>query len=204
MGVEVDPEQWHGIDPPGIWPVHCVQGTPGAELHAVLDQSKVDLVIDKAQDRYTQGYSAFHRNDLAALLRERDVDHVYVAGLATDYCVKNTVLDAVREGFGVTVVIDAIRGIDVEPGDSERAVEEMRAAGADFVTSAELLAAGRGARSRVAVTQQGEGWSRSSEWRSLRSVSRHLLRHPLPARPSRGPTGRSPSSTVPAAPRRSL
>ena len=69
------------------------------------------------------------------MLREHDVDHVYVAGLATDYCVKNTVLDAVREGFGVTVVIDAIRGIDVEPRDSERAVEEMRRAGADLVTS---------------------------------------------------------------------
>jgi nicotinamidase/pyrazinamidase len=138
-GVEVAPEQWHGIDPPGIWPVHCVQGTPGAELHPALDRSKIDQVVDKAQDRYTQGYSSFHGGDLAEVLRERGVDQVYVAGLATDYCVKNTVLDAVREGFGVSVVTDAIRGIDVKPGDSDRALEEMRAAGAELVTSEQLL-----------------------------------------------------------------
>jgi nicotinamidase/pyrazinamidase len=138
-GVEVDPGKWRGIDPPGIWPVHCVQGTPGAELHASLDRSKVDQVVDKAQDPNTQGYSGFHGGNLADVLREHGVDHVYVAGLATDYCVKNTVLDAVREGFDVTVVGDAIRGIDVKPGDSERAIEEMRDAGADVVSSAELL-----------------------------------------------------------------
>jgi nicotinamidase/pyrazinamidase len=137
-GVEVDPAKWEGIDPPGIWPVHCVQGTPGAELHASLDQSNVDQVVDKAQDPNTQGYSAFHGGNLADVLRKHGVDHVYVAGLATDYCVKNTVLDAVREGFGATVVEDAIRGIDVKPGDSERAIEEMRRAGADLVTSEQL------------------------------------------------------------------
>jgi nicotinamidase/pyrazinamidase len=138
-GVEVDPDKWQGIDPPGIWPVHCVQGTSGAELHASLDRSRVDQVVDKAQDPNTQGYSSFHGGNLAEVLREHGVDHVYVAGLATDYCVKNTVLDAVREGFEVTVVEDAIRGIDVKPGDSERAIEVMRNAGADMVSSAELL-----------------------------------------------------------------
>ena len=71
------------------------------------------------------------------------MDRVFVAGLATDYCVKNTVLDARREGFGVTVVEDAIRGIDVEPGDSDRALEEMRRAGAEFTTSEELIETGR-------------------------------------------------------------
>ena len=138
-GVEVEPDKWHGIDPPGIWPVHCVQGTPGAELHASLDRSKVDEVVDKAQDPFTQGYSSFHGGNLAEVLRDHGVDHVYVAGLATDYCVKNTVLDAEREGFEVTVVEDAIRGIDVKPGDSARAIVEMRRAGAEFVTSNELL-----------------------------------------------------------------
>jgi nicotinamidase/pyrazinamidase len=140
-GVEVDPAEWHGIDPPGIWPVHCVQGTPGAELHPSLDRSKVDRVVDKAQDRNTQGYSSFHGGNLAEVLREHGVDHVYVAGLATDYCVKNTVLDAIREGFRATVVEDAIRGIDVQPGDSARAIEEMRRAGAELVSSDELLLA---------------------------------------------------------------
>jgi nicotinamidase/pyrazinamidase len=148
-GVEVDPENWEGIDPPGIWPVHCVQGTPGAELYPGLDRAKVDIVVDKAMDPNTQGYSSFHGGRLADVLRERGVDRVFVAGLATDYCVKNTVLDAVRERFAVTVVEDAIRGIDVEPGDSERAVEEMRRAGADLVSSEELIAsrAPSGARS---------------------------------------------------------
>jgi nicotinamidase/pyrazinamidase len=138
-GVEVDPAKWHGMDPPGIWPVHCVQHTPGAELYRGLDRSQVDQVVDKAQDRFTQGYSSFHGGNLADVLREHGVDHVYVAGLATDYCVKNTVLDAIREGFAATVVTDAIRGIDVKPGDSERAIEAMREAGADVVTSEELL-----------------------------------------------------------------
>ena len=140
VGVEVDPDRWEGLDPPGIWPPHCVQGTPGAELHPALDRSRVDVVVDKAQDPNTQGYSAFHGGDLAEVLRERGVDHVYIAGLATDYCVKNSVLDAVREGFDVTVVEDAIRGIEVKPGDVERAKETMRAAGAEFVTSPQLLA----------------------------------------------------------------
>ncbi len=143
VGVEVDPAKWEGVDPPGIWPVHCVQGTPGAELHPSLDRSKVDVVVDKAQDPNTQGYSAFHGGNLADVLRERGVDHVYIAGLATDYCVKHTVLDARARGFGVTVVEDAIRGIEVKPGDIERALEEMRAAGAGFMTSEELLADGR-------------------------------------------------------------
>ncbi len=140
-GASVDPDRWEGVDPPGIWPVHCVQGTPGAELYPALDRSSIDVVVDKAQDRHTQGYSAFHGGNLADVLREREVDHLYVAGLATDYCVKHTVLDAVRERFGVTVVEDAIRGIEVKPGDIERAKQEMRAAGADFVTSGALLAA---------------------------------------------------------------
>jgi nicotinamidase/pyrazinamidase len=138
-GVEIDPERWKGIDPPGIWPVHCVAGAEGAELHPKLDHSKIDLIVDKAQDRYTQGYSSFHGGRLADALRERGVDHVYIAGLATDYCVKNTALDAAREGFGVTVVEDAIRGIEVREGDCARAMEEMRAAGAEIVHSRDLL-----------------------------------------------------------------
>jgi nicotinamidase/pyrazinamidase len=139
-GVEVDPAKWEGIDPPGIWPPHCVQGTPGAELHPSLDRATVDVIVDKAQDPNTQGYSSFHGGNLAEVLRARGVDRVFVAGLATDYCVKNTVLDARREGLDVTVVEDAIRGIDVSAGDSERALEEMQRAGADLITSTELLA----------------------------------------------------------------
>jgi nicotinamidase/pyrazinamidase len=113
----------------GPWPVHCVQGTEGAKLHPALDRSKIDLVIDKGQDSATEGYSGFEATDLAELLREYDVDEVLVVGLATDYCVKNTALDALREGFTVTVDSSAVRGVEVNEGDSERALEEIRDAG---------------------------------------------------------------------------
>jgi nicotinamidase/pyrazinamidase len=137
-GVEVDPAAWQGADPPSIWPVHCVQGTAGAELHPSLDRAKVDIVVDKGQDVNSQGCSAFQDTELGTLLRERGVDRLFIAGLATDYCVKNSVLDALREGFGVVVIEDAIRGLDVQPGDSERAVEEMRTAGAMLADSADV------------------------------------------------------------------
>lgn len=137
-GVEVDPEKWRGADPPSIWPVHCVENTPGAELHPALERAKVDVIIDKGQDPNSQGYSAFQATRLADLLRERGVEQLYVAGLATDYCVKNSVLDAVRQGFDVTVVEDAVRGVDLTPGDSERALDEMEAAGAKVASSEEV------------------------------------------------------------------
>jgi nicotinamidase/pyrazinamidase len=140
-GTEVDLERWRGTDPPSIWPVHCVQGTPGAELHPDLDRDKVDIVIDKGQDPSSQGYSGFQDTGLGDLLRDRGVDRLYVAGLATEYCVKNSVLDARGEGFDVVVIEDAIRGVDVQPGDSERAIEAMREAGAAFGASDEVEAA---------------------------------------------------------------
>jgi nicotinamidase/pyrazinamidase len=114
----------------GPWPVHCVQGTHGAELHPALDRAKVELIVDKGQDPGTEGYSGFEGTDLETLLRERGIDKVTVVGLATDYCVKNTALDAVRAGFEVTVDSRAVRGVEVKPGDSERALDELRAAGA--------------------------------------------------------------------------
>jgi len=113
----------------GPWPVHCVRGTPGAELHPALDRALVDVVVDKGQDPGTEGYSGFEATNLAELLRERRIDHVTVVGLATDYCVKNTALDALRKGFGVTVDSTAVRAVEVQPGDGERALEEVRAAG---------------------------------------------------------------------------
>jgi nicotinamidase/pyrazinamidase len=114
----------------GPWPEHCVQGTPGAELHPSLDRSQIDAVIDKGQNPGTEGYSGFDETDLAALLRERGIESVTVVGLATDYCVKNTALDALGEGLSVTVDSSAVRGVDVQPGDSETALDELRSAGA--------------------------------------------------------------------------
>jgi nicotinamidase/pyrazinamidase len=114
----------------GPWPVHCVAGSAGAELHPALDVEHVDLVLDKGTDPLTEGYSAFDATGLGDVLRERGIDELLVAGLATDYCVKHTTLDALDEGFAVTVVRDAVRGVDVRPGDAERALDEMREAGA--------------------------------------------------------------------------
>ena len=113
----------------GTWPEHCVQGTPGAELHPALDRALVDVVVDKGQDPGTEGYSGFEATNLAELLRERGVDHVTVVGLATDYCVMNTALDALRNGFGVTVDSDAVRAVERDTGDGQRALEAVRAAG---------------------------------------------------------------------------
>jgi nicotinamidase/pyrazinamidase len=127
---------WHPVDhgsfveQGGTWPVHCVQGTEGAELNAALDRSRLDIVLDKGQDPGTEGYSGFDGTQLEQLLRERGIDKLTVVGLATDYCVKHTALDALSAGFEVSVDREAVRGVEVEPGDSERALEEMREAGA--------------------------------------------------------------------------
>jgi nicotinamidase/pyrazinamidase len=110
----------------GPWPPHCVQGTPGAELHPSLDRSRIDYVVDVGAGQADEGYSGFEKSDLAEILRRHDIDAVTVVGLATDYCVRATALDALREGFDVTVDEAGVRGIDVKPGDSERALAEIR------------------------------------------------------------------------------
>ncbi len=133
----VDVPTWSGVDPPGIWPVHCVAGTEGAQLHPRLDLDAIDVVLDKGVDRDNQGYSAFQSTGLAEALTARGVDRVTVAGLATDYCVKESVLDALRAGFDVRVVTDAVRAVDVEAGDGDRALAAMRDAGARLVTASE-------------------------------------------------------------------
>jgi nicotinamidase/pyrazinamidase len=113
----------------GPWPPHCVQGTPGAELHPALDRALVDVVVDTGYEPDLEGYSGFEGTELGELLRARSVDEVTVVGLATDYCVKHTALDALRQGLRVTVDSAAVRPVEVEPGDGERALEEIRAAG---------------------------------------------------------------------------
>ena len=131
---------WHPPDhgsfaPAGPWPVHCVQGTPGAELHEGLDTNAVDLVLDKGQDPQTEGYSAFEGTELETILRDHGIDELTVVGLATDYCVRNTALDALAHGFRVSVDPEGVRGVDAQPGDSQRALEELRAAGAVVAAS---------------------------------------------------------------------
>lgn len=116
----------------GTWPVHCVQNTPGAEFHPALRNDPRIKVISKGLGD-TDCYSAFDETDLASQLREENVEEVVVGGLATDYCVKNTVLDAVKHGFKVKAVENAMRPVELQPGDGEKAIQEMRAAGAEIV-----------------------------------------------------------------------
>ncbi len=128
-----------------LWPSHCVQDTPGASFHSALDVGRVGHVVRKGADTGIDSYSGFFDNDhrtatgLEALLRSLQVRRVTVCGLATDYCVKFTALDAVALGFGVSVVSDGCRAVDLAPGDGERALGEMAATGCAVVTSAELL-----------------------------------------------------------------
>jgi nicotinamidase/pyrazinamidase len=114
----------------GPWPVHCVQDTPGAEFHPALNQAAIHKIIDTGTEPDLEGYSAFENTELAQLLHDRGVTKVTVVGLATDYCVKHSALDALREGFEVEIDTEAIRAVNVKPGDDERAIEEMIAAGA--------------------------------------------------------------------------
>jgi len=122
------------------WPVHCVRNTPGAEFCPGLDTSGIDRIISKGTGNKDDGYSAFETEevDLAAFLKEQGVEEVYFTGLATDYCVKASALDAARNGFRTFLVKDAVRGIDVHPGDVARAFEEMKDAGVVLVYSNEI------------------------------------------------------------------
>jgi len=121
----------------GEWPPHCVQGSAGAQFHGDLKLPADAIVISKGDDPAKPGYSAFdgHTSDGKALLhdlRDRHVTRLYVGGIATDYCVKATALDAAQAGLDVRVLRDAITGIDVQPGDADRALEEMSRAGAQM------------------------------------------------------------------------
>lgn len=137
-------QDWHPEHTPhfrpdgGVWPVHCVGGTWGAELHPDLEVVGGETIRKGVDGR--DGYSAFSVRDpesgrteptrLERILRDRAIERVVLAGLATDYCVVETVLDARRLGFAAEVVADAIRAVDLEPGDGDRAIERMREAGA--------------------------------------------------------------------------
>ena len=123
--------------------MHCVQGTHGAELHPAMRDVDVDAVVDVGAEREDEGYSGFEKSKLADLLREAGVREVAVVGLATDYCVRASTIDACREGFETTVVTDAIRAVDVNPGDGGRALEDMKQAGAKLAVSRELSPAAR-------------------------------------------------------------
>jgi nicotinamidase/pyrazinamidase len=119
----------------GIWPVHCVQGTRGAEFRAKLKLANDAVVVSKGMASGEDSYSGFQATDasgtrLAELLRRKGIERIIVGGLATDYCVKHTVLDGLSEGFKVVLLTDAIRAVDLNPQDGEVAINEMAQAGA--------------------------------------------------------------------------
>lgn len=127
----------------GPWPVHCLQTSRGAQFHPDLIVPPGTAIVSKATDPKKDAYSAFDGTTLEERLRDMSVEALYVSGLATDYCVKQTVLDACKLGFRVVVLEDAIHGIDATPGDCQRAIDEMREAGAVFAKARDLGLAGR-------------------------------------------------------------
>jgi nicotinamidase/pyrazinamidase len=142
-------QDWHPPSTPhfqkdgGIWPVHCVQGTWGAEFHPDLLVVADAPIVQKGSGG-EDGYSAFsvrdpvsgdvQRTRLGELLEERAIERVVIAGLATDYCVKESGLDAIRLGFRPSVLTEAVRPVDLQPGDGEHALADLQAAGAELVT----------------------------------------------------------------------
>jgi nicotinamidase/pyrazinamidase len=125
----------------GPWPAHCVDGTHGGALESRIAALPIDLHVDKANRDDWESYNAFEGTGLAGWLREHDVDRVLVGGIATDYCVRATALAALGEGFAVTVLTDACAGVDVQPGDCDRALAEVRAAGATLATTRDVARA---------------------------------------------------------------
>lgn len=126
------------------WPVHCVQNTEGAALHPLLNAKAIDAVFHKGENPAIDSYSAFFDNGhrqktgLDAWLHERGITALIVLGLATDYCVRFTVLDALKLGYSVTVITDGCRGVNIEPQDSLMAFQDMSAAGAVLMTLADF------------------------------------------------------------------
>ena len=127
----------------GPWPQHCIQNARGARLHPDLRLPKETILLSKGMDPDKDSYSAFQAVDskgtgFIELLKSSGINELFIGGLATDYCVKSSVLDALKYGFKVKLLIDAIRGVNIKPEDSEQAIEEMVRGGAEKMTLEEL------------------------------------------------------------------
>jgi nicotinamidase/pyrazinamidase len=126
------------IEQGGIWPSHCIQDSEGAEFHPDLVLVPEVKIISKATTPEKEAYSGFDGTDLAESLQQNSIRRIFIGGLATDYCVKNTVLDALKLGFETYVLTDAIRGVNAQPADSEKAIDEMVLNGARLITISNL------------------------------------------------------------------
>ncbi len=123
----------------GPWPPHCVKNTKGAEFHPELYLPSGAIVVSKATSPREEAYSGFQGTNLAAILREKGVLEVFIGGLATDYCVLNTALDAVENGFRVTVISDCVRGVNMRRTDSANAFRRMRSHGVRTTRAEDLI-----------------------------------------------------------------
>jgi len=143
-GVIGDLVDLHGL-PQVLWPDHCIQNTWGAELADTLDLSSVQKVFRKGTEAAVDSYSGFFDNGkrkdtgLSTYLQSKDVEQLFIVGLATDYCVKFTALDAVNLGFVTTVIVDAVKAVNLHPEDQENAIETMRLAGIQIIKSDKLI-----------------------------------------------------------------
>jgi nicotinamidase/pyrazinamidase len=139
FNIVIASKDWHpeGTKHFDKWPVHCVQNSFGAAFHPQLDDEKIQNVFLKGTGKEDDGYSAFEATNinLEQFLHDQKVDDLYISGLATDYCVLSSALDAHKKGFNVLVIEDAVRGVNVVKGDSERAIEEMKHMGIVFIQS---------------------------------------------------------------------
>ncbi|MCL4558352.1 MAG: nicotinamidase [Deltaproteobacteria bacterium] len=122
----------------GPWPPHCVKGTDGAKFHPELKLHESTVIVSKATEPGEEAYSGFQGTELESMLRKLKIKRVFVGGLATDYCVKNTVLDAIKAGFSTFLLTDASMGVDVNAGDCRRAVDQMISAGAIGITFSDV------------------------------------------------------------------
>ena len=144
FGIIYTTRDWHPPnhisfnDQGGPWPPHCIQSTEGAELHPQL-KAEMAEDVKKGFEQNHEAYSGFQGTYLAESLRADGIKRVFICGLATDYCVKATVIDAISEGFNVLVLSDAVKGVEVKSGDSEAAIRAMRKSGAVIIPSQELL-----------------------------------------------------------------
>lgn len=127
----------------GLWPAHCVQNTKGAEFHHDIKLPKEAIILTKGEDPNEDSYSGFQaktkeNKSFADSLKEKGIERLYVGGLATDYCVRATVLDALKQGVKATIIMDAVKGVNIKPEDSAAAMEEMEKQGAGKITLKDL------------------------------------------------------------------
>lgn len=123
----------------GTWPEHCVRGSRGARFHPDVQIPETSKIISKATTESKDAYSAFEDTELAEELEKNNINTLYVCGLATDVCVRSTVLDGLELGLTIIVVSDAVKAVELEPGDGDRAIQEMNAAGAEIVESSMVI-----------------------------------------------------------------